>query len=223
MEEEMRKGNRSGVWWCSERGSKENIDIAVQSIIDPKEPVTTSKLEKLRASEASEIPVVVGADLVQYLLQGDTNSGLAWFYNIPRKDSNTIAPFDRVSMLRWAVAESPILIQALDLLVRWVSRENKRVLIFVDTPWTARFTHENKCCRCDTCQTFCSADGAKMEIRKRHCGTGSGRPYRPYSLPQHDHLYIVLSICKICGKTVRHCLLRDRSQWQAHSLHRSIL
>ncbi|KAF0637159.1 hypothetical protein FPSE5266_20309 [Fusarium pseudograminearum] len=82
-------------------GSKKDIELRVQSLLDPSEPKTRSELERMKKNEAAQHDVILGVDHVQRLISKDPNGGLTWLYNMTHKDEAALAPSDRAAMLRW--------------------------------------------------------------------------------------------------------------------------
>ncbi|KAI6754162.1 hypothetical protein HG531_014132, partial [Fusarium graminearum] len=55
------------------RGSKKAIKLRVQAIVNPNQPQTKAKLERIKKKEAKESPVIIGVDHIQHLIANDPN------------------------------------------------------------------------------------------------------------------------------------------------------
>ena len=92
--------------------------------------------EPVRASRRRqpETRTLVGVKMVEWLLTNTMDGGLGWVFDHCCTDKAVLPPVDRLSMLYFTCAYSPVLSRCLELCMENRNR-GKRTLVLCESPW----------------------------------------------------------------------------------------
>ncbi|RSL97586.1 hypothetical protein CEP52_010794 [Fusarium oligoseptatum] len=127
---------------------------------------------------------VVGLRHVERIISNDTTHGASFYYYLCREDIHSLAPTDRIVMLRWMAGRSPVAAMALYIALKYVRGEGKRIMFYTDTPWIQQWVI-----------TFFAVAGFKVTtIRSRDKASHRNRVIRDWNDPSTDCEVFVANI-----------------------------
>ncbi|KAK4078931.1 hypothetical protein Trihar35433_36 [Trichoderma harzianum] len=147
-----------------------NIAKALASVRDSL-TITKSQQQRLfQRADKDDMPMV-GVEHLQQLLGFDNNCGLNYVFTRSCLDPDVIAPAERIGWLRWLTASSPMSARIIELCHDYVIKNQKRVVVYIDTPWIQQITYATLLMAGFNTLTVRSSDkpGAKIEAIRLFC------------------------------------------------------
>lgn len=147
-----------------------NIAKALASVRDSQTTTKSQQQRLFQRANKDDMPMV-GVEHLQQLLGFDNNCGLNYVFTRSCLDPDVIAPAERIGWLRWLTASSPMSARIIELCHDYVIKNQKRVVVYIDTPWIQQITYATLLMAGFNTLTVRSSDkpGAKIEAIRLFC------------------------------------------------------